>query len=453
MTTTPAPRIDRARAAARRSWWADGLEAAMWLAAVTGIALMIASGGLQAQSATDAWYALGRSLGIVAAVLMMTQVLLASRAPWVERGLGHDRAIAIHTRIGKVAIILMLVHALILTAASGAYDGRSVVGQVVAWPQYGWFMLAALVAVATFAVVLVTSLAAVRLRWPYERWHAVHMLVYVGVALAVPHQFLEGSTFRTGGVSWWFWAVLWTVTIGSFVVFRLIRPLVLMRRHGLRVAAVDALPDGSTSVTLEGRDLGRLRAQAGQFFLWRFLSPQLRTQSHPYSLSAAPGDRLRITVKPSGQGSAAIRSLEPGTRVLIEGPLGVFTHASRARDHLVLVCAGIGITPVRSMLEAAVPGEDVTVIVRARSREEAPLLDEVEALAAERGARLHVVLGRRGATWGTDEQPASLADLIEAPERADVYICGPRAWALAVEADARAAGVAPEAVHREEFGW
>lgn len=431
----------------------DGLEAAVWLACASGIALMIASGGLLAQSATDWIYTLGRSLGIVAAVLMMTQVLLASRAPWVERAIGHDRAIATHTRLGKVAIILMLAHAVILTTASAAYDGRSPAGQFLAWPQYGWFMLFAQIALATFVIVLITSLAAVRLRWPYERWHAVHLLVYVGVAFAVPHQFLEGSTFRTGGLSWWFWAVLWTVSIGSFVVFRLLRPVVLLRRHGLTVESVEPRADGSTTITMTGRDLARLRARAGQFFLWRFLAPGLRGQSHPYSLSAAPGDWLRITVKASGDGSARVRDLKPGTRVLAEGPLGIFTHASRARGPLVLICAGIGITPVRSMLEEADAADDITVVVRARSRAEAPLLDEVEELCAQRGARLHVLLGSRGGTWGTREQPASIGDLVENPAGADVFICGPRAWALAVEADALAAGVSPDAVHREEFGW
>lgn len=425
----------------------------MWLASACGIALMIASGGLLAESTTDWFYTLGRALGIIAAVLMMTQVLLASRAPWVERAIGHDRAIARHTRIGPVAIILLFVHLALMTGMSGIYDGRSFVEQSLAWSDYGWFMLFAQIAAAAFFVVLVTSVAAVRLRVPYERWHAVHMLVYLGVAFAVPHQFLEGSTFRSGGLAWWFWATLWTASIGSFVAFRLIRPLVLMRRHGLTVETVESRPDGSTTVTLAGRELERLRASAGQFFLWRFLAPGLRTQSHPYSLSAAPRDRLRITVKASGDGSARVRALEPGTRVLAEGPLGVFTHATRTGDALLLVAAGIGVTPVRAMLEEAEPGDDVTVVIRARSRDEAPLLEEIETLAAERGARLELMLGPRGDTWGTRERPGVLRDLVERTGDTDVYICGPRPWALQVEADAVSAGIPPHAVHREEFGW
>ncbi|WP_062076520.1 ferredoxin reductase family protein [Demequina globuliformis] len=445
---------ERRRSAARRRWWVDGLEASVWLVAATGIALMIASGGVSyASSAPDWWYACGRAFGIVAAVLMMAQVLLASRAPWVERAMGHDRAIATHTRLGKFAIVLLVIHLVIMTTVTATYDGRGVVQQVLAWPDYGWWMLAALVAATAFVVVLVTSLTAVRLRLPYERWHGVHLAVYIGVALAVPHQFLEGSTFRSGGLAWWFWAVLWMVSIGSFVVFRLLRPLLLHTRHRLEVESVTPHPDGSTTVTIHGRNLARLRARGGQFFLWRFLAPGLTWQAHPYSISAAAGERLRITAKASGDGSAALRHVSPGTRVMVEGPLGIFTHAHRTRESLLLVAAGIGITPVRAMLEEAAPGEDITVVVRARSRDEAPLLDEVEALAAERDVALHVIVGPRGDTWGSRAHPASITDFAPHPGETDVYICGPRAWAREVEADAAAAGVASDAIHREEFGW
>ncbi|WP_062208135.1 ferredoxin reductase family protein [Demequina oxidasica] len=444
---------DRASRAARRSLWSDALEAAMWLAAVAGIAFMIASGGFSTATAANWWNTLGRSIGIVAAVMMMTQVLLASRAPWIEKVIGHDRAIAKHTRLGKVAILLMFVHLILMTATTAAFDGRSFVEQTIQWQNYGWFMLFAQIAAVSFLVVLATSLAAVRLRWRYERWHAVHLLVYVGVASAVPHQFLEGSTFVGGGVAWWFWAALWTVSIGSFIVFRLVRPAVLAGRHRLVVESVDTRGDGSTTLTIAGRDVDRLRAQAGQFFLWRFLSPGMRWQSHPYSLSAAPGNRLRITVKDSGDGSGRVAHVPVGTRVMTEGPLGIFTHSRRAKSALLLVSAGIGITPVRSMLEAVEPGDDCTVVVRVRSRANAPLLDEVEALAETKGATLHVLEGRRGETWGTEHAPVTIGQFVADAASTDVYVCGPPGWATAVAADAAAAGIPAEAIHREEFGW
>ena len=55
--------------------------------------------------------------------------------------------------------------------------------------------------------------------------------------------------------------------------------------------------------------------------------------SHPFSLSAAPDGRsLRITAKALGDFSARMADIRPGTRVVAEGPFGVFTEAARRRE-------------------------------------------------------------------------------------------------------------------------
>lgn len=441
-----------ARRQAARSWWRDGLEASIYLICAVGVALAIADGALLASSPLDGIYAAGRLTGIVAAVLVLVQITLISRAPYVERAIGHDRAAATHTRLGKPVVILMLVHAGIITVVSAQYDGRSVLEQTTAFWELGWFMVAAQVALGLFLIIAGTSLVAVRRRWRYETWHAVHLLVYLGVAAAVPHQFLEGSTFRDAGLAWWFWLTLYTLAIGSFLWWRVVTPLARLGRHGLTVDSVTALADGSTSIVLAGRDVDRLRARPGQFMLWRFLDRERWTQAHPFSLSAAPtADRLRITVKPSGDHSRALATLAPGTRVLAEGPLGVFTDRSSHAPAPVLVAAGIGITPMRAMLE----GDDapVAVIWRVRSRAEAPLLDEVTALCAARAVPLHLIEGpRAGSGWGT-AAGETLAALVDGVDGRDVYVCGPPAWAAAMRADARAAGVHEHAIHEERFGW
>ncbi|SEJ49807.1 ferredoxin reductase family protein [Demequina mangrovi] len=440
-----------ARRARARGWWRDGLEASIYLVAAVGVAFFIASGGLLTTAPRDYAYGMGRVAGIVAAVLVLTQITLISRAPFVERAFGHDRAAAVHTRIGKVAFILMLVHVALIVVVSAQYDGRSVLAQTAAFWDLGWFMVAAQAGLGLFTIVVATSLVAVRSRWRYERWHLVHLLVYLAIAAVVPHQFLEGSTFRGAGAAWWFWLALYTVAIGSFVIFRLVRPLVMMARHDLRVAAVEPEPDGSTSIVMTGRDLDRLGARPGQFMLWRFLDRERWTQAHPWSLSRAPRpDSLRITVKPSGDASTRLAHVAVGTRVLAEGPLGIFSEVSRTAPAAVLLASGIGVTPIRAMLEE-VDGP-CTVVLRVRSRAEAPLLDEVAALAHERGAELVVVEGPRGAGWGT-AAGETLASLVPEVAERDVYVCGPLAWADAVEADARAAGVPGHAIHRERFGW
>src|SRR5690606_39862873 len=62
---------------------------------------------------------------------------------------------------------------------------------------------------ALFAIVVATSLLIVRRHWRYETWHAVHVIVYIAIALVVPHQFIEGSTFRGKGLAWYFWLLLY----------------------------------------------------------------------------------------------------------------------------------------------------------------------------------------------------------------------------------------------------
>ncbi|MCB2413172.1 ferredoxin reductase family protein [Demequina sp. TTPB684] len=449
------PAIPGPRVVAARSWWADMAQAATYVVAAVGVAFFLADGGLQTFATIDYVYSLGRALGIVAAVFMLFQVLLISRAPFIERGMGHDRAAALHSRTGKAAIVLMAAHAGIISVMSAYYADISVIAQSTRFFTSQWYLAMAQIGLGVFAVIFVTSLVMVRSRWRYENWHAVHLLTYVGVALAIPHQFLEGSTFRDGGVAWWFWLTLYVVAWGSLVLFRVVAPLLRFARHDVRVTNVTTLGDGSTSIEMSGRDLDRLGAKPGQFMLWRFLDRERWRDSHPFSLSrVATRDVLRITVKPSGDGSSRLAGVAPGTRVMVEGPFGVFTAAARTHRGIVLIAAGIGITPIRAMLEQLDPAHGpVDVIVRARSRAEAPLLDEVEQIAAAKGVAVHVVLGPRGDNWSSREQHAGLADLVPDVSDRDVFICGPGPWAKAVEQEARAAGVGRDSVHREAFAW
>jgi len=441
------------RAPARRSWWVDGLVAALWWVSAIAVAFFVASGGLLTSTPLDYFYSLGRVAGIVASVLVMNQVLLIARMPWVERAIGHDTAASTHARMGRVAFILMLVHVGLILIMTAHYDGRNPASQLVAFWELGWFLPTAQIGFGLFMIVAATSLLIVRRRWKYESWHTVHLLVYVSIALVVPHQFIEGSTFRAMGPAWWFWLTLYVVTFGSWLVFRVLRPLVRARRHGLVVSEVTPNPDGSTSVVMTGTHVERLRALPGQFMLWRFLAPGYWREAHPYSLSrAADAGSLRITVKPSGDGSTALASIPVGTRVLAEGPLGIFTDEVRTRPGVVFVAAGIGITPLRAMLDVP-PDGPCDVVLRAPDAEGAPLLGEVRELARACDATVHELFGSRGNGWSSAAQPTTLKQLIPDLVDRDVYICGPVAWADAVEADALLGGVAPESIHRERFGW
>ena len=135
---------------------------------------------------------------------------------------------------------------------------------------------------------------------------------------------------------------------------------------------------GVVSVILTGRDLDRLPVSGGQFMLWRFLTPRMWWQAHPFSLSALPQPPyLRLTVKGVGDFSQSLARLRPGTKVAIEGPYGAFTRYAQRRPKALLIAAGIGVTALRALLEDLPRGSAPVVLLRASAAEDLVLGTEV----------------------------------------------------------------------------
>jgi ferredoxin-NADP reductase len=223
---------------------------------------------------------------------------------------------------------------------------------------------------------------------------------------------------------------------------------------GLRVSDVYEEAPGVVSLVITGRRLERLHADGGQFLLWRFLTPGRVLQAHPFSLSRAPDGRsLRITVKGVGGFTSGLREIKPGTRVFAEGPFGRFTDAVRRRPRAAYIAGGIGITPIRAMLETA-RGDagDLDVVYRVVDERDAIFRDELEALAGARGAHLQVVVGdHRTAACRDFLSPEHLRTLVADIADRDVFVCGPPAMADRVVTSLRKLGVARRYIHLERF--
>jgi predicted ferric reductase len=428
------------------------------------VGLWVSGGGVQGLGTLGTGLtSLGRLSGLVASDLLLIQVLLMARIPLVEQSYGQDELARRHRLVGFWSFNLMVVHIVAITlgyaSASPAGLWATVVGFTVNYPG----MLLAIAGTVALVAVTVTSIRVARSRLRYESWHLLHLYAYLGVGLALPHQLWTGKEFLTSPLATVFWWTLWAGAAGAVLIWRVGQPLWRTLRHQLVVTDVRAESATVTTVVMAGRGLGRLPVRAGQFMQWRFLAGSGFTRAHPYSLSAAPdGATLRITAAHLGDGSAALARLRPGVRVAIEGPYGRMHEGVRTRAKVLLMASGIGITPMRALLEELEQGPgDVTLIYRARSEKDRILVDELSALAAERGARFFVVTGprARGRDSWLPQHAAHLGDVQAlrqlAPDVAgqDVFICGSPGWMDAAEAAARGAGVSKEHIHIERFSF
>jgi predicted ferric reductase len=453
----------------RRRLRGDVLTVVAWASVAAAVALWLADGGAAAiNSPASAFTAGGIVAGLAGMDLVLLMLLLAARIPAVDRTFGHDRALEVHRRLGKPSLYLLLAHGLLIAAGYGMAEGLDPISESIALWVLVPDMWLAFVSMALFIAVVVTSLVAVRRRFPYEFWYAVHLLTYAAVGTSLPHQFSVGGLFAEGTWQRWYWLAVCTATGAALLYFRVLQPLAATSRHRLTVSRVERIAPGVVNIEMTGRQLGKLAGTGGRFFVWRFMAPGTWWHSHPFSLSAEPlvwgsdGEgRLRITVRNLGRGSAQLARLRPGTKVMVEGPYGVFSTAARTQDKVVMIGAGIGITPLRALLESTpfAPG-DATVILRGHTEQELYLSDEIINICRQRGVRLFHATGPRArwesGSWLPVEAVRSgytLASYAPEPADADVYVCGPAAWAGNVVADARAAGVPSEQIHHERFNW
>lgn len=387
--------------------------------------------------------------GMLAGYGVVVLVGLMSRTPALERGIGADRLSRWHSVGGRAVVVLVVLHAFAATEAWA--QGRQEDLLLAAWHvlRLPWLISASLGTCALLLVAAV-SIRAARRRVSYEAWHAVHLLVYVGVALGFVHQ-LAGPDLAGHRLLQVLWALLYTGVFGLVLEHRVVTPLRMAGRHRMRVAAVVPEGPGVVSIIVEGRDLQELHAESGQFFRWRFLTPDLWVTAHPFSLSAPPtATRLRLTVKTLGDGSTKLQSLEPGTWVLAEGPYGAMTADRRTRHNVLLFAGGVGITPMRALFETLplAPGQDLLLLYRARNDLDVLFRDELDHLAAARGARVRYLVGDIGPLT-----PELLRQHVpDLPDR-DVYLCASPGLSSAVRASLLQAGVRPEQLHEERFAF
>ena len=394
-----------------------------------------------------------RLCGLVAGYLGAAQVLLAARLPWVEHAVPVGRIRTIHLGCGLAFLTLTAAHATLAVAANAASVGTpftsALVGVTVSLP-YVWL---AMIGLALLLVVGISSVPGVRRAMPYGWWHLLHLAVYPAIAVSFAHELLGADLSTTPGRL--LWTALHLTALGAVGWYRVLTPAWLTLRHQLTVEAVRREAPGVVSILVSGRALGAVGARPGQYFRLRALSGPMWRHSHPFSLSAAPrGDRLRFTVKAVGDYSDAMARLEPGSWLLASGPYGALTARARTRRRVLLIAGGMGIAPLRALMEGLEvdPGE-VTLLYRTERADQVIFREEIDELAERLGATVHYLIGTSPPGAESDPlSPRRLAALVPHLTDHDAYVCGPPGMVTTVTRALRVAGLDRRHVHAETSG-
>ena len=409
---------------------------------------MLISGG------NDTLLSLGRLSGVYATLAALGGLVLAARPRSLERKFGLDKMLGWHRWVGIATVFLVAFHSLVDTVAWGIGAHMNPISALIDLIRTQQWMIAAFAALVLFVAIGLSSWRRIRRRIAYETWYFVHLTAYLAVVLAFGHQLTLGTDISGHTLSLTWWIGLSAATFAWVVAARSGDFIRSLTRSRTVITRIRQEAPGVGSVEIGGPGLRHLRASAGQFFIIRVARRGLWWQPHPFSLSSAPTrDALRFTIKDLGDGSSDILRTEKGTRVLLEGPYGRFTVDEAKGARVVLFGGGVGIAPIRALLEDLESHQQPVVILRCRAHDVLMHLAEIEALIAGRKGTLHVLAGPR--EWfsaGDPFRPDVLSKAVPDIRERHSFICGPASFEYAIEKSLRALKVPSKQVHRERFG-
>jgi len=149
------------------------------------LAMWVRHGGLH-ELATSAGIvtAIGELAALYGTYLVLIQLVLMSRSPWLDQIFGQDRLVAAHRWVGFSAIWLLVAHFVFTTVGYGMADGSGPINEAINLLTVYPYVLWSGIGLVLFILVGITSVRAARRMASYETWYAIHLYTYLAIASA-----------------------------------------------------------------------------------------------------------------------------------------------------------------------------------------------------------------------------------------------------------------------------
>ena len=447
--------LDPAQSARRRTikksiawgFWAANIVVIFWFWLPSG-SVEVASGDL-----VTALHAIGRLFGLFATFAALTQFILMGRVGWLEPIFGMDRLAIFHRRNGEATLLLMLAHATLMIITHQLLVGSTNFLGVFDLP----YVLLAFIGLCLFIVTVGLSIQITRKHLKFETWYAVHLLNYAAIAFVPWHQLTNGSDFLINPTFAYYWIALYLFTLLNVLYFRFGMTIFKYFRYGFKVERIVKETSTATSVYITGKHLDNYHAKGGQFVLVRFFDKKFVLQEHPFSLSRLPSlQNLRLTIRQLGDFTNMIPELKPGTPVWVSGPFGSFTHDLRRTKKVLYIAGGIGITPIRSMIEQQANNAETNnaiLLYGNRTESDTIFLQELRRLAKAMAMPMYNVLSEQKSYAGEKGyiDKEKIMRLVPDVKTRDIFLCGPPPMMWGIMDMLKEIGVPQQQIHYERF--
>src|SRR5882757_3145737 len=392
--------------------------------------------------------------GLLAVVAIVVALVASARVKWLTRVFGIGSVYGMHRWLGLLALGSVGLHIVFVLDESS-------LNYVLLFPWSGTNASKA-ADVSTLALLALIGSAMWRRRRNYDLWRNWHIGLTTVIAFGVTLHVVWLDNLITDPVTKiWFIAVL-ALAIGARVYRWAWGPF---SSGAYTIVGVNSESPTTSTVTLAPRQ-GRHRPNRRQArfapgqFGWLRLTRR-PSMDHPYSFSSSAQDaqQVQVTVKRGGLFTERLVSTSPGQPVWVDGPHGGFTPPANAVG-LVLIAAGVGITPMMSILRTCADRRDrrpIRLIQAAESPQELLFTAEIDLLKKHLNLQVTRVVTRKHLDWAglTGHINLILLDQVlpGTPMRnlLSYFLCGPPAMVSDTSAALTLLGVPPRRVHTEQF--
>jgi predicted ferric reductase len=402
------------------------------------------------------WREVSVGLGFIGLSMMGLQFFLTGRFKFIEAPYGIDVLYHFHRQISLIAFSLLLLHPIILIAIAPA-----------TWKffnpiQAPWWAMVGVAGLAGFALIIFTSLKRLALGIRYETWRLSHSLLSMAAATLGLAHILGVGYYLQDPLKQGLWIALGSSWIIALLFIRLVRPLAMLKRPYI---VERVTPERGQTWTLALKPLGHegLRFRPGQFAWLTIGKSPFAVREHPFSFSSSSlhEGSLEIAIKELGDFTSQIGKVTPGTRAYLDGPYGTFTVDRHRRPGYVFIAAGVGITPIMSMLRTLADRRDLRPLLlfyNGKTWEDLTFREELEALGKQLNLHTVYILSEQAPEGWPGERGRITAEVLARHLPVDrmeyeYFICGPHGMQIAVKKDINRLGLPLENVQSESFNY